>query len=263
MNSCLYKCKVTHDRAKPKRHRFEYACFLFCIDLDEIDILDRKLPLFGYNRRAAYALRDSDHLDQGQSGIKKNVVAYLRERGVESALGRIRLVTNLRTWGHVFNPVSFYFVDDSDGRPLCVVAEVANTFHEQKLYLVEQRSRSGASFQQSHQKLFYISPFSRPDTCLNFKFQDPADRINLSITESDADGVYFFSGVQGKRQPLSNRSLALCTLRFPLMTVQVVAAIHWQALRLYLKKVPFFRKNFRTDLQTDTRAYLRKTNRSA
>lgn len=263
MNSCLYRCKVRHSRTKPKQHRFAYDCFVFCIDLDEIPKLSKKLRLFAHNSRAPYALRDSDHLEIGGSTIRENVESFLRIKGVSTEPGRIDLVTNLRTWGYVFNPVSFYFVYDKEQQPLCVVAEVANTFNEQKLYLVESRNEKTGTFRQSHKKLFYISPFSSPDTHLNFALNPPEDRISLSITENDSEGTYFISSLQGKRTELSDTNLLRYTLRFPFITLKVIAAIHWEAARLYLKKIPFFRKTYRQDLQTETRVYLRRDNRHA
>ncbi len=258
MNSCLYRCRVVHSRRRPKRHRFAYPCFVFRIDLDELESLSQRLALFSYNRRNLYSLRDTDHLQQGADSIKANVIDYLRDQGIDDAIGSVQLVTNLRTWGYVFNPVSFYFIHDTADQLICVLAEVANTFNEQKLYLVNQATSPSRRFKQSHPKLFYISPYSEPDTRLNFDLHRPGDKLNLKITESDAQGTYFYSALQGQRRPLDNRNLALCSLRFPFITLQVITAIHWQAARLYLKRVPHFSKSHRLDQQTETRTYLKK-----
>lgn len=263
MNSRLYRCRVAHKRDKPKQHRFAYTTFVFCLDLDELSEVEKKLTLFSQNRRNLYSLQDRDHLDQGQPSVKENLVSYLRTQGVAEEIGRIELVTNLRTWGYTFNPVSFYFVHRPDGTLLNCVAEVANTFNEQKLYLVDQQSAKAGRLKQSHDKLFYISPFSLLDTKLNFDLQAPEERIKLSITESDADGTFFYSSLSGKSIPLTNGALFKYTLRFPLMTLTVMYRIHWQALRLALKNVPHFKKANRPDLQTDTRVYIKpKHNRS-
>lgn len=261
MNSRLYKCRVMHKRDRPKQHQFTYSCFLFCIDLDEIETLGESLTFFRHNGRNLYALWDSDHLDEGKPTIRENVISFLRSRDYENEVGRIELVTNLRTWGYVFNPVSFYFVYDQDENLACCVAEVANTFNEQKLYLVDSFDESRKQLKQEHEKLFYISPFSELDTKLSFKLSEPKERINLSITERDSTGTYFYSSVTGKSRELSNASLLSCTLRFPFITLAIIGRIHWQALRLTLKKVPFFRKNHRPDLQTETRPYLKPKNK--
>lgn len=257
MRSCLYQCRVAHKRLRPKRHSFAYSTFTFCIDLDEIDALHRSLKLFSANRRNLYALHNRDHLDQGQSSIKENLRSFLNSKGYHHEIGRIELVTNLRSWGHVFNPVSFYFVYALDQSLALCVAEVANTFNEQKLYIVDQSSTSPQRLQQSHDKLFYISPFSDLDTQLNFDLHQPDQRLKLAITENDAAGTYFYSSVSGKRIPITDTALAAYSLRFPFLTLGVLFAIHWQALRLALKKVPHFKKAHRPDLQTDTRTYLK------
>ncbi|MDQ8185047.1 DUF1365 domain-containing protein [Pelagicoccus sp. SDUM812002] len=257
MNSCLYRCRVAHKRERPKQHRFAYSTFVFCIDLDELQTLENSLKLFGLNALNLYALHDRDHLDQGEASIKENVVAFLRTKGMNAAIGRIELVTNLRTWGYVFNPVSFYFVYSPEGSLLSCVAEVANTFNEQKLYLVDQFTNKENRLKQSHEKLFYISPFSDLDTKLNFDLQKPSERLKLSITENDTQGTFFFSSLTGVRIPITNTKLLAYTLRFPFLTLGVMFSIHWQALILSLKKVPHFKKSHRPDQQTETRPYLK------
>lgn len=257
MNSCLYRCRVLHDRAKPKRHRFAYSCFVFCLDLDEIPRLARQLWAFSHNAANLYSLRDSDHLKEGADSIRQNILRFLRSSGIDQSIGRITLVTNLRTWGYVFNPVSFFFVHDTSGSPLCAVAEVANTFNEQKLYLL--RHRDGDRFRQSLPKQFYISPFSDLDVSLDFDLAPPAETLDLRIDESDAEGTYFHSALVGNRRPLTNRGLLAITARFPFMTLSVIAAIHWQAAKMALvKKIPFHRKAANPHLQTATRVYLHR-----
>jgi len=257
MRSRLYRARVTHRRDRPKSHRFSYNCFMFCIDLDEVDLLDRTLSLFSHNKPNLYSLKSADHLDEGKRSLKGNILHYLKDKGLGSQVGRIELVTNLRTWGYVFNPVSFFFVYAPQGHPLCAVAEVANTFNEQKLYYLDDPDPAEGRLRQSHDKLFYISPFSEPDTKLNFKLTFPNDRIALSISEADSKGTYFHASLSGGALPLSNRSLAICTARFPFMTLSVIAQIHWEALRLYLKKIPYFRKSHKRELQAETRVYLK------
>lgn len=261
MNSCLYRCRVAHKRDKPKRHSFSYPTFVFCLDLDETSALERTLTFFSQNRGNLYSLQDRDHLDQGQPSLKENVVCFVRTQGIQDEIGRVELVTNLRTWGYVFNPVSFFFVYQTDGALLACVSEVANTFNEQKLYLVDRKTENASRLQQSHDKLFYISPFSDLDTQLHFDLHEPDQRLKLVITESDSEGTYFYSSLSGKRVPLTNAALLKYTLRFPLMTLAIMAAIHWQALRLALKKVPYFKKSHRPDLQTDKHLYIKPKQR--
>ncbi len=257
MNSCLYQCHVAHKRLRPKQHRFAYSTFVFCIDLDELQLLEKSLIFFSLNSRNLYSLQQGDHIDQGKASLKQNVVSYLRSQNVDGEIGRIELVTNLRSWGYVFNPVSFYFVYAPDGELLSCVAEVANTFNELKLYLVDKFDGSGNRLKQSHEKLFYISPFSDLDTKLNFDLRQPGDRLKLAITENDSEGTYFYSSLTGSRIPLTNTKLFSYTLRFPFITLGIMFAIHWQALRLALKKAPHFKKSHRPDQQRDTHIYIK------
>ncbi|MDQ8201885.1 DUF1365 domain-containing protein [Pelagicoccus sp. SDUM812003] len=261
MNSCLYRCRLMHNRIRPKRHRFTYPCFIFSIDLDELDTLNRSLSLFSNEGRNVYSLRHTDHLQFGADSIKENLVRYLRENGKAEPVGQVRLITNLRTFGHVFNPVSFYFVSTPSGQPLCSVAEVANTFNEQKLYLLDRSENK--RYRQSQAKHFYVSPYSELDTDFHFDLNVPSERLRLIITESDQAGIFFSSMLHGEKRELSDGSLAANTLRFPFITLKIIAAIHWQAARLYLKRVPHFAKKSRPDLQTDTRPYLNPSKRSA
>src|SRR5882724_11100576 len=130
MNSCLYECSVMHHRLSPKEHHFRYRIFMFALDLDELDEVARRVPLFGHNRSTFYAFRDRDHLTLPgceSATTRENVVEFLAQNGIcFPGNGRITLVTLPRVLGYIFNPVSFYFCHDSAGAPQCAVVEVGN-----------------------------------------------------------------------------------------------------------------------------------------
>jgi len=245
-----------HRRTAPKKHAFKYRLFMFYLDLDEIGQLDKRFSFIGHNRFAPYEFRDSDHYNPTQTDLKSSISNYIREQGVGKPVGKIYLLTHLRTWGHVFNPVSFYFVEDPQGIPLCTIAEVGNTFNEQKLFLspadVDGRSREDVV------KNFYVSPFSELDTHFHFKIATPRERMRITISQSKNGEQYFSSALTGSRRPLNARALVSSALRFPFLTFQIVGAIHWQALLLHLKGVPHYRKAENPHLQTDTHPYLTK-----
>lgn len=255
MKSCLYNCEIYHDRRRPKVHAFNYRVFMFCIDLDEAHLLDRN-PLIGHWPGTIYSLRATDHLQSGASSIRENLIRYLRSQGYTGTIGSIRLVTHLRTLGYIFNPVSFYFIDDAEGHPACILAEVANTFNEQKLYILGPDTLSHGRFRDQQVKEFYISPFSAAGTKLHFSMRFPDDRLQIAIDQSDEEGIFFRSGMKGQRIPLTPRNLLLQTLRYPWITLQGIVAIHVHALILVLKKVPFYRKEAQPDLQKNIRTYL-------
>ncbi len=254
MKSCLYSCEVYHKRLRPREHAFTYQYFTFCIDLDEWDEV-LKNPLISGHRRGVYSLIQQDHLQFGFRTVKENLAAYLQTQGFERKLGQVLLVTNLRTFGYQFNPVSFYFVHDIEGKPAAVVAEVANTFNEQKLYYIDV-TRHRARIRETQPKQFYISPFSDPDTFLHFDLRFPESTLDIHINESDMEGIYFHSGLRGIRKSLTTAQLLTDTLLFPAITLQIMFSIHWHALLLFLKKIPVRSKSYRIEQQTDTRTYL-------
>ena len=254
MNSCLYKSDVMHRRTSPKKHAFKYGVFMFYLDLDELDELGKRFNLVGRNRFAPYEFRDTDHYNPNEVGIKKSITEYLCENGYDQPIGRIFLLTHLRTWGHLFNPVSFYFVEDQEGKPLCSVAEVGNTFNEQKLFLIPADT-SGQAIQEQL-KNFYVSPFSELDTKFHFRLHKPGDRLRVAIDQSKNGETYFRSALIGEKRDLSARALLLSILRFPFLTLKIVGAIHWQAFLLYLKGAPYQLKSANPDKQTGTHPYL-------
>lgn len=251
MRSSLYSCTVYHRRTQPRVYGFSTRMFMWHLDLAEIDELAQNLPLLSRNRRNVYTFRDDDHLYLGRETLAENVRAYLKQEGVEAVPARISLLTNLRTFGYVFNPVSFYFCEDASGEPLAVVVEVHNTFGELKPFLLRREDLSRSGFRKTYPKLFYISPFSELDQRLEIRVRMPDDRLSIQVNNY-AHGEkrpFFRSALTGQAKPLSSASMAAYTLRFPLVTLKVITLIHWHALKLYLKRVPFYRKSNQPHLQ--------------
>lgn len=261
--SCLYDCRVLHHRLAPRNHRFEYGLFLLCVDLDELPELDRTRRLLSWNRRNLYEFRDSDHFPpehtvRGGSpgGLRQSLRDWLAADGCpvpEDA--RIRLLTLPRVAGYLFNPVSFYFVQARDGTPLTAVAEVGNTFGEMKPFRVPVAPDGTSRFRRVVPKHFYVSPFSPLDLCFDFRLQEPGDRLELVINDVTADGrTVLISTLSGRRRPLTDGQLLRLTARYPLVTLRVITLIHWQALRLWLRRLPWFPKAGRPE---DQRGVLR------
>ena len=222
------------------------------LDLDEIEALCRRIPFLSHNRWNLYSFRDDDHLYLGRETLRGNIEAYLHREGITETVGRITLVTNLRTFGHVFNPVSFFFCHDEADDPLAVVVEVHNTFGELKPFLLRKEDLVRNRFHKTYPKLFYISPFSELDKLLEIKVEMPGDHLAMHVNtyEPGEEKPFFRSSLTGVKTPLTTRSLLAFSLRFPLITLKVIALIHWHALKLYLKKVPFHRKSAHPDLQS-------------
>jgi DUF1365 family protein len=249
MNSALYECTVMHRRLSPVRHEFVYRVFLFAIDVDELPTIAAQVPLFGYNESAPYAFFDCDHFQMVPGGsARANAEAYLASQGIAEKPARILLLTNTRTFGYVFNPISIWYCYRADGSPLAAIAEVGNTFGEIKPYLVPV---SGKMFASRAIKHFYVSPFSTLDQHFDFRFDQPRETLRIGIDNYEGEERKLISTLSGERVALTTSNLAWFTLKYPAMTLQVITSIHWHALQLWLKKTPFATKEANPELQRD------------
>ena len=253
LTSCLYDCEVVHQRLVPRRHGFRYRLFFLDLDLAELPALDRRLRLFSHNRFNAYTFRDDDHLDLGAGpGLRENLEAWLAEKDISlPSDARVRLVTLPRILGYIFNPVSFYLIINRQGEPIHVVVEVCNTFRELKPYLID-RPESPGYFRLTTPKHFYVSPFTSLTAEFDFRVRIPdEDGIEIHIDDRENGETTLVSWIRGDRHLLTDTRLAWYTARYPFLTLLVIVRIHWQALRLWMKRVPFFRKSDHSEDQRD------------
>lgn len=257
MNSSLYKATVMHNRLAPRKHRFYYNVFMFYIDLDEIDHLKKKLLFFSHNRFNFFSFRDKEHLQlpidkpDTSKNTKQHLISYLKENSIDATGSRIMVLTNLNILGYNFNPVSFYFVFDKQEQPLCCVAEVGNTFGEMKPYLLTSENLRDKTFQLNTTKYFYVSPFFNHDANFNFTLTIPGDSLNIRIDTLDKEERVFISTLTGIKKPISNLNLLWYSIRFPFLTLKIITLIHWNALLIWMKKIPYHKKNEALNLQKD------------
>jgi hypothetical protein len=261
LNSCLYECVIVHRRLRPKPYAFEHRMMMLYADLDELDTIDCSTRLLSLERRNLYSFRDADYFPTGAQGaLKSRVSAFLRERGIDLPItARIRLLTLPRVLGYIFNPISIYFCSDSQGLPLCAIAEVGNTFRETKLFLLPAQATQAADaaqpdaarFRLRIPKLYYVSPFSSLDICFDFDFQLPGQTLQMHIEDWDAEGKLLESHLRGARVPLSDHQLLRFALKFPALTLKVITLIHWHALQLAIRRVRWHRKDDRLELQCE------------
>ena len=233
MRSAVYTGTLLHARRAPARHVFRYPVSYWLFDLDELTELERRLRLFSVDRRNVVSLRCRDHFD-GTAPLKQAVIELAGDPEIE----RVLLLTQPRVFGYVFNPVSFYWCYRGDGSLACVVAELNNTFGERLPEVLR-----GPELRYEQRKRLHVSPFFGLDQSYEYAFSQPGREVWARIHVRDDDGARPLTAVlHGRRRELSDRSLAALLLRYPLQPLQVIAFIHFEALRLWLKRVPFHRK---------------------
>ncbi|MFO7711283.1 MAG: DUF1365 domain-containing protein [Candidatus Woesearchaeota archaeon] len=259
MNSCIYQGRIYHER--PNKNRFSYQIFMWCIDLDELEKL-YKLKLFGYNRWSIFSFFDRDHFKflkakgtakkiaqekiryDARKYDKKNtrdrIKTMIKELKLDFDPGKVYLLTNCRMFGYVFNPVSFYYCFDKDGKLRALFSEVNNTCHDQKMYYTKVNPKNKIHT-DTQQKNYYISPFIDYDTDIHWRFNTPGKRIDMEVDSQKKEKI-LKARLLGSRKEITGWRLFYLLFRYPFMTVLIIVLIHYQALKLALKKVPFNKK---------------------
>lgn len=255
MNSCIYRCEVTHHRFSPKQHRFRYSIFMFYIDLDETDALHQSHFFFSKNKFNWFSFRDRDHF-QSEPGnaiksVRENIIQYLRNQNIPWDGGKIKLLTNVAIFGYTFNPISIYVCHDKRENPSCAIAEVSNTHGEMKMYLIGSDHFLDDTFRKTIPKLFYVSPFTELDASFDFIINVPNENLHVRVDDYQNGKRFLMSSLKGVRKEFSDLNLFFFGLRFPFVTIKIISLIYWQALVLMLKGIPWKKKNFNLHMQTD------------
>jgi uncharacterized protein len=237
--AALYIGTVMHARLKPIGHRFNYRVMSLLIDLDRLEAADQQTFLFGVNRAALYSFHEADHGERNGSSLRLYVQRCATEHGIDLSGGQILLLCYPRLFGYTFNPLSVYFCYRADGQPVLIIYEVRNTFGDIHAYALPVKSDeiSPAGIRQDQDKQFYVSPFIEMAMRYHFRVLPPNDRVKLRILETDSQGPLLSATFNGHRRALTSRELLRAFFSLPIVTVKVIAAIHWQALRLWLKGV--------------------------
>lgn len=233
----LYVGDVMHARLKPMGHRFSYRVISLLIDLDRLDAADRQSRLFGVNRAALYSFHEADHGARDGSPLRAYAQLCAAEHGIDLTGGQVLLLCYPRLLGYTFNPLSVYFCYRADGELALLIYEVRNTFGDIHPYVLPVLSgqRSEAGVRQQHEKLFYVSPFIEMAMRYHFRVSPPDQSVKLRILETDSDGPLLAATFHGSRHALNTAQLLRAFVAFPFVTFKIMAAIHWEALRLWLK----------------------------
>ena len=237
--AALYFGEVMHARLKPIGHRFSYRVMSLLIDLDRLDEADTASPLFGVNRAALYSFAEADHGKRDGSSLRGYAQACAAARGIDLAGGRVLLLCYPRLLGYAFNPLSVYFCYRADGALALIIYEVCNTFGEIHPYVLPVRADevSEAGIRQRQDKLFYVSPFMAMAMRYHFRVCPPGAQVKLRILETDGSGPLLAATFNGRRRALTTAALLRSVVALPLVSFKILAAIHWEALRLWLKGV--------------------------
>jgi uncharacterized protein len=235
--AALYVGEVMHARLKPIGHRFNYRVMSLLIDLDRLDAADRQSRLFGVNRAALYSFHEADHGARDGSCLRLYAQRRAAEHGVDLTGGRVSLLCYPRLLGFTFNPLSVYFCHRAGGELALVIYEVRNTLGDIHAYVlpVKPGEISDAGLRQEQEKLLYVSPFIEMATRYHFRVSPPQERVKLRILETDREGPLLAATFMGRRRSLTGAALLRAFFALPLVTLKIVAAIHWEALRLWLK----------------------------
>ena len=244
MHSRLYVGQVKHQRYMPAPHAFQYGLFMLYLDLDELPTLFDKFWLWSTRRPALARFRREDHLGEKTVDLASALREFvLHESGI-SLKGPIRLLTNLRYFGYGFNPVSFYYCFDKSGENVeVIVAEVNNTpWGEQYCYILPDAHNLGNTVTKRFllDKRFHVSPFMDMNMDYDWRFKAPAEKLVVHMKNFQNGEELFNASLSMQQKPVNSFNLAIALIRFPLVTLKIIVAIHYQALRLWLKNVPFF-----------------------
>lgn len=251
--SCIYEGVVAHRRFTPIDHSFNYRLFMLYLDLDEIDVVFRNRWFWSTRRAAVARFQRSDHFGDPQQTLADSVRDEVWNQLGVAVRGPIRLLTHLRYFGYVINPVSFYYCFDKAGeRVEAVLAEVTNTpWGETHCYAIPGEALDSAN-RFEHAKDFHVSPFMPMDMSYQWQISSPRDELEVSLANhKDGERVHSAS-LTMSRLPITGWNLATRLMRHPLVTLRVVQGIYWQALRLKLKGMPFYSHPNHGNPKTDT-----------
>lgn len=234
MESALYTGKVFHARHVPKKHRFDYNIFLFWLDLDELPDVANKVKGFSVSSFAAAQFRRSDYLGDPNQPLKSSVLAKMTELAGEQLQGKIFLLGQVRVFGLYFSPVNFYYLRNDNDEYTHVLAEVSNTpWNERHCYLVDLKD------QKDSEKVFHVSPFNPIDMQYQWNILQPNQKLALSLS-CKKETRHFDASLQLSKQELNSKTLFNVMISIPSMTLKTVFGIYWQALKLFVKGVPFY-----------------------
>jgi len=234
MESALYTGKVFHTRLVPKKHAFDYRIFLFWLDLDEIDLIEQQVRGISTKKWSVVRFKRSDYLGAENQPLKQSVLERMSELAGQALDGKVFMLGQMRLFGMYFSPVNFYYLQQEDGSFSHLLAEVSNTpWNQRHHYLVDLND------QKDCDKAFHVSPFNPIDMQYHWNIKQPNQKLALQLSCSKGD-KHFVASLKLDKQKLNSASLSRVLISIPSMTIKTVVGIYWQALKLFVKGVPFY-----------------------
>ena len=243
-NSYIYSGNVVHKRLKPKIHFFKYKVFSLLIDLSELELLDKNLKIFSYNKFNIVSFYDRDHGARDGSSIKEWVIDNLKKNNIDNENIQIKLLCYPRIFGYVFNPLSVFYIYDNNSNLISVLYEVKNTFGEQHTYIFKTDIDQNL-IQHMCKKKFHVSPFIEMDCIYFFRLLRPGKKISVIIDQNDKEGKILYASQDGVRSEMTNANFIKSYLKHPLMTFKIILAIHFEAFKLWSKGIKFIKKTLK------------------
>ena len=244
MTSSIYNGTVIHKRFRPKVHFFKYKVFSLLLDLSEFYLLEKELKIFSYNKFNVLSFYDSDHGPRDGTSIKDWIIENLKKHNIKTKNIKIKLLCYPRIFGYVFNPLSVFFIYNKNFDLISILYEVKNTFGEQHTYIFKTREND-IFVKNSCKKKFHVSPFIEMNCTYFFKILKPGNKISLIIDQYNDEGKLLYASQDGIRVDLNNKNLILSYLKHPLMTFKIIAAIHFEAFKLWIKGIKFVKKKLK------------------
>ena len=243
-NSCIYNGKVIHKRFKPKEHYFKYSVFSLLIDLSELRKIDQEISFFSLNKFNLISFHEKDHGKRDGSSLEEWVKKNLEQNKIETVDIKIKLLCYPRIFGYVFNPLSIFYCYNENAELKAILYEVKNTFNEQHTYVFPVKKNSKI-IRQNCNKRFYVSPFIEMETAYNFRLAEPKETLSVFIKQTDAEGILLSACQTGRKEKISTKQLLINFSKHPMMTIKIIMAIHFEALRLWRKGVKLVKRKIK------------------
>ena len=245
MKSCIYEGTIRHRRFRPRPNIFQYRLFFMFLDLSELPAVFQLHPLWSNEQLNAACFRRRDHFGDPSLSLDRAVRNLVEKQLGNRPQGPIRLMTHLRYFGLCFNPASFYYCYDStDTRVETIVVEIHNTpWGERHCYVLgQEQNEHPLKYWRRHRfaKAFHVSPFIDMNIDYDWRFSEPGDAVRVHMIDVEGGKTLFDASLALKRRVISRQALSRVLMKYPLMTLKVTTMIYWQALRLLIKRTPFF-----------------------